>query len=328
MIQSLRRVVATLVLFPLFSAAHAASHFNVQDEASFGLIGDLPYNDEQAAKFDVLIKEMNKQNLQFIVHTGDFKSGSSPCTDALLEQRFALFQTFVHPFVYLPGDNDWTDCHRAGGNPIERLEALRRVFYATETSLGRRTMPLERQSNIAMYQKFRENVRFDFRNVEFAALHVVGSSNGLDPLTPEGEAEYQERNAANLEWMKRSFARATDNNMRAVVLMMQANPSFEADAGSAERKGFDELITALEKETIAFKKPVYLIHGDSHYFRIDKPMWRMEGSTARMVENFTRIETFGSPTVHYLKASVTDDPWNVLDVNPVLIPGNIHKPIP
>jgi hypothetical protein len=27
----------------------------------------------------------------------------------------------------------------------------------------------------------------------------------------------------------------------------------------------------LREETVAFRKPVVLVHGDSHYFRIDKP---------------------------------------------------------
>ena len=34
--------------------------------------------------------------------------------------------------IYVPGDNEWTDCHRAnngGYDPLERLAFLRAMFY-------------------------------------------------------------------------------------------------------------------------------------------------------------------------------------------------------
>jgi hypothetical protein len=43
---------------------------------------------------------------------------------------------------------------------------------------------------------------------------------------------------------------------------------------------------ALEADMLAFRKPVVLVHGDSHYFRIDKPL--LGTSSRRHVENFTR----------------------------------------
>ena len=33
-----------------------------------------------------------------------------------------------------------------------------------------------------------------------------------------------------------------------------------------------------------------MLHGDSHYFRVDKPF---QDSVGRRLENFTRVETFG-----------------------------------
>jgi hypothetical protein len=103
------------VAFPVGGATQALRF-------EFGLIGDLPYNPEQEAKFPHLIQAMNEVNLAFVVHNGDFKSGVSPCSDELFADRQALFQTSKHPFIFLPGDNEWTDCHdvKAGGyDPIE-----------------------------------------------------------------------------------------------------------------------------------------------------------------------------------------------------------------
>jgi len=36
-----------------------------------------------------------------------------------------LFETFEAPLIFVPGDNEWTDCHRQNNgsyDPIERLE--------------------------------------------------------------------------------------------------------------------------------------------------------------------------------------------------------------
>ena len=82
------------------------------------------------------------------------------------------------------------------------------------------------------------------------------------------------------------------------MIIAQANPRFEnswpayvqqrymlAGLGfkSPETRratGFDEFLAALEKETVAFGKPVVYVHGDTHIFRVDKPLF---GSTSRRI---------------------------------------------
>jgi len=61
---------------------------------------------------------------------------------------------------------------------------------------------------------------------------------------------------------------------------------------------------------IDFAKPVVLAHGDSHYFRIDKPLLDRNGNR---IEWFTRLETpgdnqqSGSNDVEWVKATVSDE---------------------
>ena len=45
--------------------------------------------------------------------------------------------------------------------------------------------------------------------------------------------------------------------------------------------GFQDFLIALRDEVIAFRKPVAYVHGDSHYFRIDKPFLDALGPPAR-----------------------------------------------
>src|SRR6185503_6513784 len=129
----------------------------------FALIGDVPYTDEQETNlFPNMIRELNAAKLAFVVHDGDIKSGSTPCSDSVFEDRLRDFQSFTHPLIYVFGDNEWTDCARAtnGFDPEERLQKLREVFTKGDQSLGQRKLPLARQSNDARFAKFRENVRW------------------------------------------------------------------------------------------------------------------------------------------------------------------------
>ena len=72
-------------------------------------------------------------------------------------------------------------------------------------------------------------------------------------------------------------------------------------------------MSSLEAEVLAFGKPVVLLHGDTHFFRVDKPLFRSTEAgpknLGRQIENFTRVETFGFPEAHWVSVLVDlDDP--------------------
>ena len=79
---------------------------------TFGALGDTPYTRFEEAHFPGLLAGMNREDLAFVVHVGDFKSASAPCSDELFRQRREWFDRVRHPFVFVPGDNEWTDCRR------------------------------------------------------------------------------------------------------------------------------------------------------------------------------------------------------------------------
>lgn len=303
----------------------------------FGLIGDLQYNAEQEAEFLNLIEDLNRADLAFVVHDGDFKSGSTPCTDKLFYRRRAEFQTSRHPFIYTPGDNEWTDCHRGGKpgttDPLERLTKLREVFFPGEQSLGQRALTLTRQSSDPKYAKYRENARWVYGGVLFTTLHIVGSNDNFG-RTPEMDAEHAERNAASLAWMKQAFDMAKRNESRAVMLIMQADPWFQdkwppyyltdlrvTPPDPKRPSGFSDFLTTLETEVLAFGKPVVLVHGDTHYFRIDKPL--IGSKSKRAIENFTRVETVGAPDTHWVRAIVDPNDPNVFTFKHEIVKKNL-----
>jgi hypothetical protein len=285
---------------------------------TFGLWGDLPYDTAQEARVRDLTGDMNDAKLAFSVFDGDFKSGGTPCTDDAYTKAIERFNAFEAPVVYVPGDNEWTDCHRIsnrGYNNLERLAHLRRVMFSGPSSFGRRTMALDPQS-----PGNPENRRFAYGDVLFITLNVPGSNNNEVNTAAEcttgsvrtkadcdaDNAEFLARDAANRTWLRESFARARSAGAPGVVVIFQADPGFDLpETGVDERAqpsvdGFTPLLEALVAETRAFEGQVALVHGDTHYFSVDKPLV----DQAHLLENFTRVETFGSPNVHWVQATV------------------------
>ncbi|OAE03079.1 metallophosphoesterase [Arthrobacter sp. OY3WO11] len=265
--------------------AYADDDTSGKQAFTFGVIGDIPYGDAEIAKFPARIQDINAdESLKFVTHVGDIKNGSSVCSDEYFATIRTQFDTFEHPLVFTPGDNEWVDCHRTNNgayNPLERLDKLREVFFNEPgKSLGA-TMPVKTQENLGLP----ENVRFEQNRVAFSVLNVQGSNNSLQPwtglgettATPEQVAEVEHRTDAVLAQIRETFADAGRRNSRAVVLMAQADmfdPSLltAATANPEIMSGFREIVAAIVEETNTFDAPVYLINGDSHVFAENQPL--------------------------------------------------------
>lgn len=270
-------------------AANAGEDPARQQAFSFGVIGDIPYGDTEIAKFPSRIQDINSdRSLDFVAHVGDIKNGSSVCSDEYFEHIRSEFDTFEHPLVYTPGDNEWVDCHRGnngGYNPLERLDKLREVFFDVPGKTLGGTMPLQSQEDLGLP----ENVRFTKNRVAFSVVNIQGSNNSLLPwtgigetaVTPEQQAEVDHRTKAVLEQVRDTFSDAARRDDRAVVLMAQADmfdPSLldAATANPAAVSGFREIVAAVVEETNRFDGTVYLINGDSHVYAENQPL--AEGS--------------------------------------------------
>jgi len=279
------------ILWCVAAAASAASF-------TFAALGDAPYYDHEEQPFIEMIAEMNRETLAFAVHVGDFKSGHSVCSDDVYRQRREWFDLSRHPFVFVPGDNEWSDCWRrlAGGyDTKERLRRLREIFFAEPTTLGQQRLALTRQSDVDAKHPYPEHARWVHEGVMFVTLNVPGSYNNF----ARDRAEFKVRDAAVRAWITQSFRVARASRLGAVVLIMQANPW--AVTGPL-RHGYTPLLETVTAETLEFGGEVVLIHGDTHRYRVDQPLLHPE--TRRPVRNFTRIEVFGSPTVNWVRVRV------------------------
>lgn len=307
----------------LFVKQHAAGFVPRQVRFQFALIGDQQYTPTQERLFENTIDSMNRDSLQFVVHDGDIIGSNKPCDDATYQRRLHTFGRSAHPFILTPGDNDWTDCGKpsmGGYDQLERLTQIRKLFYpAPNRMLGKRTMPALSQAQVGGFAPFVENLMWSRGQVLFLTLHVVGSNNNAAK-----PAEFQARNAANHFWLQAAFAVARKQHFSGVMIIMQANPHFDRQKRK-QGDGFADTVALLEQETVQFPGQVVLVHGDSHYFRIDKPMIREQNNPeGARLENFTRVETFGPPDVHWLRATVTPGDPMVFQFEQRLVPANIR----
>jgi len=248
-----------------------------------------------------------------------------------------------------------------GRNSLQELTNERAFFFATAHTLGQTQFLQEVQAtplckgfgtansnsgpnrDIKLTQTATytdvpcvENRRWIVGTVMYATVNIQGSCNNLCDDYPD-PVEYAARNAAGIQWMKDTFTTAASQNCVAVMLITQADPGFDdTDAARAPTRnantlveddaakatdGFHDFLVALRAQVIAFGKPVAYVHGDSHYFRVDKPLLDAAG---KRVTNFTRVETFGDhqPTlgdVNWLKVNVDPSSREVFSYEPQIV---------
>lgn len=276
---------------------------------SFVALGDLPYGppDQSYGPYRALIERVNRLEPAFSIHVGDIKSGSTRCSDEEFSAQLEHFGRYSGAVIYTPGDNEWTDCHRAnngGYDPLERLGALRQRFFDGQRSLGQRPIPVESQARLMPeHGRQIENLRWQQQDVVFATVHLVGSNNNLEGRDPKAAAEFFERDAANVAWIRAAFEQAEQRRASALVLAFQAD-MFEPRSGNDDfpghsgfRRSVGQTLLPLARQ---WGKPVLVIHGDSHRFVIDQPFTLDK----KPLTNVTRLEVPGAQDVRAVRVRV------------------------
>ena len=232
---------------------------------AFGLLGDTPYSEGEVERLDRLIDDINAAPLAFVVHVGDIgASRRQSCDDDWVVARKRQFGRIRHPFVLVPGDNEWSDCR----DPLGRLARWRELFCLPR-------LKVEVQNG-----EYCEHLRWEAGGWVFITLNVPGSNNNLR------HAEHAPRMAAVYAWLEEGaeLARSRDG----LVILMQANPFI-----TLPRDGFADLRRRLELLGGRMPGRVTLVHGDTHVYTDDEPL-----------PGLRRIEVWGSPFVSWLRAAI------------------------
>lgn len=283
---------------------------NSNAETKFIVLGDIPYGADQAQTLESHIgPAIRDGGYPFVVHYGDIRAGYESC-DGLFppnrdykptteHQRDLIYGLLPGAVFYSPGDNDWTDCDRKGrGDALKSLKEVRSVFFTSANNLPNvSTWKVKRQD------RYPENARWEYNDLLFATLHIVGSDNGRYEIIPEDDAnvkatldEVDARDEANRKWLDEAFSHAKTGSIKALVLFMQADPGeiepyrWKDDEGipltkeEFERKrqlpcsetvrvvcnAFLKFLHHLTDGANDLNKPVLLVHGSTNKFCLDK----------------------------------------------------------
>ena len=290
------------------------------DTFSFAVLGDMGYSAREEPMFVDTLRRIDAAAPAFVLHIGDFK-GAGDCSDELYRQRRALLDSSAAPLVYTPGDNEWTDCRRknmGSMDPIERLGRIREIFFAGRTSLGRRTIATEAQDACVSppvagcgCNAHPENRRWIHAGIEFVTLNIPGSNNNVG-FDAASDAEARCRNAANHAWLEGAVAAAAQPAIRALVVVIHGNPW---DAQEKFRHVYDGFLAQMAEAPARVGKPILFVHGDSHTYRVTP----FDDARGNQVRGITRMETYGTPMIGWVKVTVDPGSPDFFGFEPKLV---------
>ena len=324
-------LAATLALAPAAGAVPAAGG---NEAATLAVIGDIPYGQPLIDEFPADIASINADpQVARVIHLGDIKNGSSRCDTSYFAQIRSDFDGFADPLVYTPGDNEWTDCHRANnggylpagpapaGQEPSRLDVVRSLFFDRPGfTLGQRRAPVSSQGPSTP-----ENVIWKQADTVFATLNVPGSNNDFLPWFGNLETDAQKaaqadevagRTAADLDWIDAAFDTARREHAAAVAIGVQADMWDPAivTAGPSQYSAFTPIVQELARQASRFGKPVLLLNGDSHLFESDRPLADPHATSSLIygvvmpVPNLVRVTVQGSTNVPHEWLKLHVDP--------------------
>jgi hypothetical protein len=275
---------------------------------TLAVYGDAPYgvsptDDSETQLTRGFIASVNADpKVDLVVHVGDIHSGKQYCTEGYDRTIADLWSAFKNPLIYTPGDNEWTDCHKAAqgghvvdrdtglpvgyadGNPVANLALVRQIFFSTPGyALGSRKKQVLTQAFMSDPRfptdaNYVENVMWEQSKVLFVTLNVPGGSNndadnwyGAARTQPQTD-EIAQRTQADLHWLAAAFDQAQQDGVEAVVVILQAD-MWDLDGKVASHiANYEPFIASMASHALSLAKPVLLFNGDSHQYRSDNPL--------------------------------------------------------
>lgn len=254
-------LMAFALLQPLFAHGTQSSPF------SFGVIAKPLKATAGENMVRDAIAESDADNLAFVVANG-IKAGDESCSDEVYQNRRNLFDEAKNGLIVSITASDWAQCVNAKNRAIsaERLSRLRDVFFAEEFSFGDSKIPLVHQSTMPKFRMYAENMHWRIGDVMFATVNLPSNNNNY--LNAAGRnSEFEDRQIANNDWLKRIFLTAKINKLDGVVIFCDGNPLIHVEHSSffssaSKREGFSDIRKQITAFAGKFQGKILIVHSD------------------------------------------------------------------
>lgn len=291
------------------AAAGAAT--SASGRFTFAVVGTATDRDDRSTV--PLLRAIDGSGSSFVVHFELSAPSPTSCGDAALERRRAVLDASPRPVVPVTGASQWAACGRETTDALDRLDRVGDLLFGADQSLGQERLPWSRQSGIARFHRYRENVRWQVGGILFATLNLPDNNNNFR-IGAGRNGEFEERVVANRAWLDRTFRLATERRAVGVVLFIDASSRFSApmrapDSRARERDGFYEWKVALRERVPAYKGQVLLVQSrlpaDVTAPQVfDQPL---RGAAGHPIGNLTRVA---------IADAAGDQRWLRIDVDP------------
>lgn len=191
---------------------------------SFGVARDIyPAGANDTVLLRILY-QTEKEPLSFLVING-IKGAHEDCSDQLYANRLSALNLAKLPVILSLTGNDWISCmgkdmHESTAN--ERLQRIRDLFYGNNTSLGIPSLHPIQESNNPEFRAYAENMQWESNHILFATLNVPVPDNHF--IMRGGQnSEFEDRQVANREWLRRLFILAKARKAQGIVIFTDAD---------------------------------------------------------------------------------------------------------
>ena len=211
----------------------------------FSATGDIPYG---SSEVPILQQQIRDHNLyspsEFLVHVGDIKSASSSCSESAYKNVAGYLAALRVPTYIIPGDNEWNNCSnlsQAWSYWEKHFTDFEKKFCGTPTT---------------QHQAVRhENWAFVTKGVLCIGINLVAPSSSLS------QSQMNTRLQQDADWVSQQL-RDKAGSVRSAVLFSHDGPE-----DSRQSLFYNQFRTAVA----TFAKPVLLVHGDDHSWKLDRP---------------------------------------------------------
>jgi hypothetical protein len=211
----------------------------------FSAMGDIPYSSSEVPVLQQQIRDHNTYSpAEFMVHIGDIKSGTSSCAESVYRDMAGYLEVLRVPTYIIPGDNEWVDC----SSPSQAWKYWGRYFTDFESRFCG-TPATEHQG------ARHENWAFTTKGVLCVGINLVAPSSSVD------QTQWNARLQQDADWVSQQL-RDKGAAARCAVLFAHDGP------GDSRQSLFYNQFRAA---AATFGKPLLLLHGDDHSWRLDRP---------------------------------------------------------